>query len=581
LAAIVAADIAGYSTLMGADEPGTVRDLKAHQAVVLPMIADHGGRIIDTAGDGILAEFASVVNAVECAVAIQKIMAERNAVIDPTQRMQFRIGINVGDVVYDDARVYGDGVNVAARLESIAEPGGICISEKVHQEIRAKIDLRYRDVGPQQLKNIAEPVRVYRIELAQLTVSGPQTKAPLALPDKPSIAVLPFTNLSGDPQQEYFADGMVDEITMALSRLRWLFVIARNSSFTYKGRAVDVKHVGQELGVRYVLEGSVRKAANQVRIAGQLIDALTGAQLWAERFDGTLENIFDLQDQVAKSVVGAIGPKMQQAEMERAKRKPTESLDAYDYLLRGMSLMQGVLEEEGNREALRLFYKAIELDPEFSLAHATAAWCYVVRKASGWVTDRDQDVVETARLVRRAVALGRDDALSLCFAGFALAYVVGELNDGIAFIDEACALNPNLASAWYFRGWTRIWNGEPEKAIEHTGYAMRLSPLDPFMFQCLTVMAHACVFLGRYDEAVPWVAKALRERPNSRVLLRIAAASFGLTGRETEAKKAVTRLQQLDPGLRVSNLRDVLGPYRRPEDLTRYAEGLRIAGLPE
>src|SRR5215831_14753743 len=306
LAAILAADIAGYSALMGADETRTVRDLKAHQAVVLPMIGRFGGRIIDTAGDGILAEFTSVVDAVECASAIQETMAKRNAETEVERRMQYRMGINVGDVMFDDARIYGDGINVAARLESIAEPGGICISSKVYEEIRGKVQLGYEDIGEQQLKNITYPVRVYRVR-TNLLSARPATVLPL--PEKPSIAVLPFENLSGDPEQGYFADGMVEEIITALSRIHWLLVIARNSSFTYKGRAVDVKQVGRELGVLYVLEGSVRKAAgNRIRITAQLLDAITGAHLWADRFDGTLEDVFELQDNVASSVAGVIEP---------------------------------------------------------------------------------------------------------------------------------------------------------------------------------------------------------------------------------------------------------------------------------
>src|SRR5215470_10524412 len=308
LAAILAADIAGYSALMGADEAATIRDLKAHQAVVLPIVTEHGGRIIDTAGDGILAEFPSVLSAVECALAIQRVMVQRNADVEETRRMRFRIGINLGDVVFDDARIYGDGVNVAARLENIAEPGGICISRKVHEEISGKMGLAFVDAGEQQLKNIVQPVRVYRISGEQLAAPQATARPALALPDKPSIAVLPFTNLSGDPEQEYFADGMVEEVITGLSRFRWLFVIARNSSFTYKGRAVDARQVGRELGVRYLLEGSVRKSANRLRIAGQLIDASSGAHLWADRFEGAVEDVFEVQDQVTASVVGAIAP---------------------------------------------------------------------------------------------------------------------------------------------------------------------------------------------------------------------------------------------------------------------------------
>src|SRR5262245_56685022 len=447
LAAILAADVAGYSALMGADEAGTVRSLKEHQAVVLPMIKEHGGRIIDTAGDGILAEFASVVNAAESAVAIQRTMVERNAGLEEARRMRFRIGINQGDIVFDDTRVYGDGVNVAARLESLAEPGGICISRKVYEEVTGKLQVAFVDLGEQQLKNIAQPVRVYRISGEQLAVVRASAKPALALPDKPSIAVLPFTNMSGDPEQEYFADGMVEDITTGLSRFRWLFVIARNSSFTYKGRAVDVKLVGRELGVRYLLEGSVRKSANRIRIAGQLIEASSGKHLWAERFEGAIEDVFELQDQVTARVVWAIAPRLQQAEIERARRKPTDSLDAYDLLLRGWANAHKWT-REGNEEALRLFYKAIELDPDFSAAYAAAADCFSRRKGSGWVIDQEQEVAEARRLARRAVQLGKDDASVLGLAGHALAYVSKELDDGAAFLDRALLVNPNLAWGW-------------------------------------------------------------------------------------------------------------------------------------
>jgi len=355
---------------MGADEARTVRDLKAHQAVVLPMIGRFRGRIIDTAGDGILAEFTSVVDAVECASAIQETMAKRNAEIEVERRMQYRMGINVGDVMFDDARIYGDGINVAARLESIAEPGGICISSKVYEEIRGKVQLGYEDIGEQQLKNITYPVRVYRVR-TNLLSARPATVLPL--PEKPSIAVLPFENLSGDPEQGYFADGMVEEIITALSRIHWLFVIARNSSFTYKGRAVDVKQVGRELGVLYVLEGSVRKAAgNRIRITAQLLDAITGAHLWADRFDGTLEDVFELQDNVASSVAGVIEPTLQAAEHRRSIQRPTDDLTAYDLYLQARVAAQSS-EREGVMRALELAGRALERDPNYGSALAVQA----------------------------------------------------------------------------------------------------------------------------------------------------------------------------------------------------------------
>ena len=358
---------------MGVDEEGTLAQLKAHRRdLVDPKVSEHRGRIVKTTGDGILVEFASVVDALRCAIDIQRAMVERNADVRPEKRIEFRIGINVGDIICDGGDIYGDGVNVAARLEGLAEPGGICVSGRVQEDTRGKLDASFEDAGEQQLKNIAWPVQVYRLRLGGETAMSPP---PLTLPDKPSVAVLPFQNMSGDPAQEYFADGMVEDIITALSRFRNLFVIARNSSFTYKGRAVDVKQVGRELGVRYVLEGSVRKAGDRLRITGQLIDASTGATLWADRFDGAFTEIFDLQDQVAASVVGAIAPRVEDAEIERAKRKPTESLNAYDYYLRALAVVHRMT-REATDEALRLFSKAIERDPEFALAYARAAHCY-------------------------------------------------------------------------------------------------------------------------------------------------------------------------------------------------------------
>jgi TolB-like protein len=412
------------------------------------------------------------------------------------------------------------------------------------------------------------------------TVPAPPDQAPApALPDKPSIAVLAFQNLSGDPEQEYFADGVVEDIITALSRIRWLFVIARNSSFTYKGRAVDVKQIGRELGVRYVLEGSVRKAANRVRITGQLIDATTGAHLWAERFEGTLDDIFELQDQVAASVVGAIAPQLERAEIERAKRKPTENLNAYDYYLRGTAnLNQGT--REAIDEALSLFEKAIQLDPDFASAYGTAAWCYFWRKVNGWMIDRPHEIAEGSRLARRAIELGRDDAVALTRSGHALAHLVGDIDGGIALLDRAVMLNPNLAAGWFLGGFLRVWHGETDSAIQHFERAMRLSPLDPEIYRMQAGMAVAHLFAGRFDTASSWAEKASKDLPSFLMVVGIVAASHALAGRPDEARRAMDRLRELDPALRISDLRDWLS-IRRPEDLATFAEGLRRAGLPE
>ncbi|MBK3734442.1 CadC-family transcriptional regulator [Azospirillum brasilense] len=423
------------------------------------------------------------------------------------------------------------------------------------------IEVSAIDVGAAEVGTIGE------------TPSGP------VLPGKPSITVLPFQNLSGDPEQDYFADGVVEDIIAALSRLRWLFVIARNSSFAYKGRAVDVTDIGRELGVRYVLEGSVRKAGNRVRITGQLIDATSGTHLWAERFEGMLDDLFELQDRIAESVVGAIAPQLERAEIERAKRKPTESLDAYDYYLRGMAKLHS-----GTREAidaaLPLFQRATDLDPEFASAYGGAAWCHLWRKVNGWMTDRPREVAEGVRLARLAVEFGRDDAVALTRAGHALGHFVGDLDGGIALIDRAVLLNPNFAPAWFLGGYLRAFRGETESASAHFAHAARLSPLDPEMYRMQAGTALAHFFAGRYDCAATWADKALGNLPGLLVAIALTAASHALARRTEEARQAMQRLRALDPSLRVSTLREWL-PIHRPEDLTRFAEGLRLAGLPE
>jgi adenylate cyclase len=585
LAAILAADVAGYSRLMGADEEGVLARLKVvRKSLVDPAITAHRGRIVKTTGDGLLVEFASAVDAARCAVEVQRGMAEQNAAVSQLQRIEFRVGIHVGDIIFDDNDIFGDGVNIAARLEGIAEPGGVCISDDAQRQVRGKVDFAFEDIGPQSLKNITEPMRAWRLNAsapAAASIKPPvETIQTLALPDKPSLAVLPFQNMSGDPEQEYFADGIVEDIITALSRFKALFVIARNSSFTYKGRAVDVKQVGRELGVRYVLEGSVRKAANRVRITGQLVDTTTGAHLWADRIDGGLDDIFDLQDRVAESVVGAIAPAVEKAEIERAKRKPTDSLDAYALYLRGLARFYQFA-RQANDEALRLFNSAIQLDPDFASAYGRAASCYVIAKTNGWISVTANEIAEVTRLVQRAVELGKDDAVALVTSGYALAFVVRDLEVGAALIDRALVLNSNLAEAWSWGGWMKNWLGEPEPAIERFARAMRLSPLDPRVTAMRAGTAHAHFFLGRYAEAASWAAMAVQDNPDFQTGLRIDAASNAMAGRPEQAHKAVARLRQLNPALRVSTLKDVLGPYRRADDLLRLEEGLRRAGLPE
>ncbi|UWU94180.1 adenylate/guanylate cyclase domain-containing protein [Bradyrhizobium sp. CB1015] len=584
LAAIMAADVVGSCRLIGVDEEGTLAQLKALRNTLFdPKVSDHRGRIVKNTGDGALVEFASVVDAVRCADEIQRSVAEQNTDVPHDKRIEFRIGIHVGDIIIADDDIFGDGVNIAVRLEGIAEPGGICISDDARRQVRGKVENTLENMGSQSLKNIAEPMRAWRVlgpSSSPTTKPLTETALPLALPDKPSIAVLPFQNMSGDPEQDYFADGMVEEIITALSHFKALFVIARNSSFTYKGRAVDVKQIGRELGVRYVLEGSVRKAANRVRITGQLVDTAAGAHLWADRFDGGLGDIFDLQDRVTESVVGAIAPAMEKAEIERAKRKPTESLDAYALYLRGLAKFYRFTSRQANEEALSLFNSAIELDPDFASAYGRAAFCYAHGKTNGWTSNTTNQIAEVMRLARRAVELGKDDAIALAASGWALAYFVRDLGAGAALIDRALVLNANLAEAWFCGGWVKTWLGEPKLAIERFARAMRLSPLGPWVTPMQSGTATAHFFLGHYDEAARWAAMALQDNPDFSSALRVAAASNAMAGRPEQAQKAVVRLRQLNPALRVSNLKDVVGPWRA-EDLLRLEEVLRQAGLPE
>lgn len=417
------------------------------------------------------------------------------------------------------------------------------------------------------------------ISITDSTSGGERLGPVLTLPDSPSIAVLPFRNLSGDVEQDYFADGVVEDIITALSRIRWLFVIARNSSFTYKGRTVDEKQVGRELGVRYVVEGSVRQSEGRIRITGQLVDTATGTHVWAERFEGTLDDVFELQDQIATSIVGAVASQLERAEIERARRKPTGSLSAYDNYLRAMPHLHSGTRQAID-EALPLFYKAIQLDPRFASAHAMAAWCHFWRKLNGWMADRTQEIAEGVRLARLAVELGNDDAVALTRAGHALAHLAGDLDGGIALLDKALVLNPNLAAAWFLGGFLRTERGDPDTAIEFFARAMRFSPLDPEMFRMQAGMAMSHLFAGRYDLASSWAEQSFRQLPSFLFVVAISAASHALAGRTDQAGSALQHLQKLDPTFRISSLQGWI-PIRRPEHLARFVTGLREAGLPE
>ena len=566
LAAILVADVVGYSKLVGSDEAGTLAQLQTLRAGSSSPDRQARWPAVQGGRRRLPVEFASAVQAVNCAKAIQ----EANGL----GHLPLRIGIHVGDVVVQGDDLMGDGVNVAARVEGIADPGGIAVTRAVHEQVRDKLDLGFIDKGEIELKNIQRPVQVFVIGGAK--VDGQATALPL--PDKPSIAVLPFQNMSGDPEQEYFADGMVEDITTALSRFKSLFVIARNSSFTYKGKAVDVKQVGRELGVRYVLEGSVRKAGDRLRISGQLIDSTTGSHIWAERYDGELAQIFDLQDKVATDVVGAITPKVEQAEIDRAKRNPTTSLNAYDHYLRGMAYLPPS-NLDASIEARRLMLKSIELDPEYALPHAIAAFCATHHKGFGAATDPIL-IQETCTLARRAVELDRGDALVLTTAAWALAHFANDLDEAQAVAEEALSLNPNLALAWFVGGYLNVFAGQHDAAIERFDRAMRLSPLDLHRHFSLIGAAHAHYMMTRYDEALALATKAIKFRQFPPAF-RIGLASAAKAGDHKRAATLLPLYRKADPARRVSNLEEVLGPYRRQEDVENYRDGLRLGGLPE
>jgi adenylate cyclase len=582
LAAIVSADVAGYSRLMGRDESGTLAALKAlRQEVVDPAIATHGGRIVKTTGDGLLLEFPSVVNAVRCAVEVQTAMADRTAKIAEDRRIAFRIGINLGDIIVEGDDIFGDGVNVAARLQEIAAPGGICISSRVHEDVRDRLDTAFDDGSTQALKNIARPIQVWRWQPGTaVALKLAATPTALPLPDKPSIAVLPFQNMSGDPEQEYFADGVVEEIIMALSRFKSLFVIARNSSFAYKGKSPDVRQVGRELGVRYVLEGSVRKAANRLRITAQLIDATSGAHTWADRFEGALEDVFALQDEVTVKAVAAIAPRLERAEIELAKRRPPGNTDAYDCYLRGLSCLSPI-SADGVMEAMRLFKQASALDPDYVVAYAMTMYCHVYRVASGLVENIEHERNEVTRLLRIVMRIGQEDGVVLSHAAWAVAYVLRDLASAKRLIDRAVELNPNLATAWASSGWINVWLGHPDIALEHLGRAQRLDPSQLGANPRGSALAHALFFLDQHEEAMAVAEQILQHSPDHIPGLRIGVASAALAGRIDVAHRLAAHLQSIDPAFTISRSREYLGPYQKAEFVEKYVQALRLAGVPE
>ncbi len=516
LAAVLAADVAGYSRLMGVDEEGTLARLKvARKACLDPTIASNRGRIVKTTGDGMLVEFASVVDAVRCSIEVQRAMAAQNAGVPQEVRIEFRIGVHVGDIIIDDNDIFGDGVNIAARLEGIPEPGGVCISDDTYRQIRGKVEIGWEDLGPQNLKNIAEPMRAWRVQLGSQGAANPQPGSagqipPLTLPDKPSIAVLPFQNMSGDPEQEYFADGMVEDIITALSRFKWLFVIARNSTFTYKGRSVDIRQVGRELGVRYVLEGSVRKAADRVRITAQLIDAETSAHIWADRYDRAVNDIFTLQDEITLSTVAAIEPSVRQAEIERAKRKRPENLDAYDLVLRATPLVDTGM-PDGASQAVPLLKRALLLEPNYALAHGQTAFCNEILYLRAGRREENRKIA--IRHAHTAVALGPDDAPALVYAAIAIGLVEHDRTLALETFESALAISPSAAWAYSWGSLILGWGAEAERAIEWGERGIRLSPLDPWITAALHGICMGHFLRGRYEDAAIAAQRAIRSKP--------------------------------------------------------------------
>jgi adenylate cyclase len=566
---------------MGTDEVGTLKGLTERRAVLDRLIGEHRGRIANTAGDSVLAEFGSAVDAVQCAVEAQTALAEANSSIAPDRRITFRIGIHIGDVMVRAGDLFGDGVNIAARLQSIAKPGGVCISGATYDQVRKVLPMTFADLGVQKVKNIEEPVRAYQVnapgevpEAASARVA--ETEIPPPLPDKPSIAVLAFENMSGDPEQEYFADGMVEEIITALSRFKWLFVIARNSSFTFKGKAVDIKEVGRRLGVRYVLEGAVRKASGKVRITGQLIDAVTGAHIWADRFERDLTDVFALQDEVTVAVVSAIHPKLLQTEIAISTRRRPENLTAYDYYLRALpQFWLGT--REGLAEAIRLAHRALELDPRFGFVAALAGIGHMRNVVWGYAIEPQFERREAVRLLHLALSTNDNDPHTLATAAVISAFMVGDCESEIEMVDRAVALNPNSYLPWNCRGHVYRIAGLPEEAVRSFERAIRMSPVDAQLYTTFSQIGSALIELRRFDEAIVAGKKSQRQSRSFAAAYRCLASAFAHLGRDAEAREAAARVLETDPTFSISSWIARGGQ----SNAKLLIEGLRKAGLPE
>jgi adenylate cyclase len=592
LAAILAADVVGYSRLMGRDESGTLARLRAiRKQQLVPLLAKRGGRIVKLTGDGVLVEFSSAVEALTTAIELQQAVGEQARNQPEDRAILFRMGLHLGDLIVEDDDLFGDGVNVAARLEAEAPPGGILISRNVHEAVAGRMKAGFKDLGSLLLKNIERPIRAFSVTWEavdwpwpdeatadQVSTPAPSPVAgPLALPDKPSIAVLPFDNMSGDPDQEHFADGVVESITAALSRIRSFFVIARNSAFAYKGRPINVREIGRELGVAYVLEGSVQRVGQRVRITAQLIETAGGMHLWTERYDGSLDDIFDLQDRITEAVAGALQPSIRLAEIERARRKRPQDLGAYDFAMRAMS-HGWLLEQAGASRALELLDKALQIDPDYPLALALSAWCWAQRSVYNWVEDVADAKARALQLADRAASQSTDDPLILAVLGAVHTFA---RNYGVArvMLERAVALDPNAAWALTRLGWLDVYADRPDEAKVHFEKAMRLSPLDPMNFNNLVGLGSARQVAGDAAGAAEFYIRALQERPNAVWINRNLAAALYGAGRLDEAKASLAAVYAAYPNFSIRKFRDAL--VFTPRTLDRLAEQLRALGVPE
>jgi adenylate cyclase len=573
LVAILAADVAGYSRLMGLDEAGTARRLRENLAALSTMIGSRAGRIVKTTGDGILVEFPSVVGAVECAVEMQALIAQRNAKRSAEHRMHYRIGVNVGEVLVEGEDILGDDVNIAARLEGIAKPGGICVSRAVHDRVNGRTGLRFVDIGEQRLKNIAEPIRVFEVDLAVDRASSPQS---LALPDEPSIVVLPFANFSDNAEHAHFADGISEDLTTELSRLRWLFVIARNSAFVYRGKAVDIRSVARELGVRYALEGSVRAIGQRIRITGQLIDAESGKHIWAEKYDRRLDDIFAVQDEIIENIVAAIEPRLYAQEGYRAAGRPPDSVDLWGLVVRAIDLINKFGRKE-NEEAQRLLLRAIELNPRYARAHAILSWAIWWATLYYYVPDRDDGYRRSTRHAEEALRLDQNEPWARMTVALNLS-TSGQHQRALAEHQAALSLNPSFALARTTFGWALLRAGRLDDAIAETAKALRMSPLDSFAGLYTAIHGLALLAARRFDEALPHLRASIAAGAEFAGHYNALISCCGHLGLTEEAAEFIDRRNKVGPALRVGVLRNNLRDFAHG---AVFVEGLIKAGVPE